>query len=770
MSHTIDPTPLINNPAREAVDPMRGYSYQILRSVEAWLGLGDGEILVLEGAEDLDQIGSGRAVTEQVKNTAGTGTLTLRSANALSAIGHFWTHKLRNPGVELHFRYLTTSGVGQERGEGLTLSVPGIDAWEAIRRAPTAAASLEYAGRIKVHLATCDMLPQSLRDFLAATSVEAFITDLVRPFEWITGQPDISELQGRIEAKLIELGDRKRISAAASAAALAPLYLAAWSNATDHDRSPLRRGDFLRVFEDAGTTKVPGDVLVGLIKQATGHSSGQASVTQGDLVVTRAPRAPKRRLARPELEAAIATAVAAGAAQIHGSTGTGKTMLAAAAVAEIGSVGWIDLRELPPAAALSRLTASVAQVEIRKTKMMIVIDDFDPGDDSRSFLPVLQQLSESLAAYKGGLLVTSAHRLPPRLTRAIGVEEPSIFATPLFDDTEIARYFIAGGCPPGDAENWSKIVHASTSGHPQLVDARLSALQQQNWPAPEITEWIAPTAEMVDVRAEARRMVAALPQEQREMLYRASLVMGRISRKRLIAVGQIAPKIAEPGITIDRLTGPWLEVTDTSDLRASPLLSGVGVATLGLRWSEHMHAAIAWAWLADPALSSGDVAVLLMHAALSKQMGPLVHLLPGLLDAAPEVWQEIGDTAGIFSMFGVDDGYDTPFSTAIDRAVFRILQLRIAAAGRRSEVPGIIRRGLKEADERADGDVAADFFDFQFLWQVMRLGVVTGDIKAAVDIGVRLRRAAERVKAGIALLDADPIIPDIFSNRRRSSP
>ncbi|NKM14654.1 hypothetical protein GFL85_27210 [Rhizobium laguerreae] len=82
-----------------------------------------------------------------------------------------------------------------------------------------------------------------------------------------------------------------------------------------------------------------------------------------------------------------------------------------------------------------------------------------------------------------------------------------------------------------------------------------------------------------------------------------------------------------------------------------------------------MHAAIAWAWLSDPTLSPGDVATLLMHAALSKQMGPLVRLLPSLLDAAPGVWQEIGDTAGIFSMFGVDDGYDTPFSTAIDRAV-----------------------------------------------------------------------------------------------------
>jgi len=762
MNDLIDPTPLANDPAREAVDPMRGYSYQILRSVEAWLGLGDGEILVLEGAEDLDRIGLDHAVTEQVKDSTGTGSVTLRSANALSAIGNFWSHKLRNPSVTLQFRYLTTSAVGQERGSELALSLPGIDAWEAIRRAPTAPTSRDYAGRIQSYLTTCEVLPQTLREYLAAVSVEGFINELVSPFEWITGQPNIGELQRRIEVRLVELGDKRNIGAADAAGALAHLYQAAWSNATQRERPPLRRGDLLGIFDEVGTTNVPNDVLLGLIKQATGRSTGQVSVTHGDAVVTRPPRAPKRRFRRPELEAKVANAVERGVAHIYGSTGTGKTILAAAAVTASSS-GWLDLRDLPPSAAIARLGAAVAHVDSHKAKMTIVIDDFDPGDDPRRYLPILQQLSAALAAYGGGLLVTSAHRLPPRLASALGLEEEAAFAAPFFNDTEIAGYFIAGGCSNGDAENWSKIVHASTSGHPQLVDARLSALQQQDWPAPAITEWIAPTAEIVDVRAEARRMVAALPQDQREMLYRASLVMGRVSRKRLIAVGQIRPEIAEPGNAIDRLTGPWLEVTDTSDLRASPLLGGIGVATLGHPWSEDMHAAIAWAWLADPALSSGDVATMLMHAALSKQMGPLVQLLPGLLNAGPDIWQEIGDTAGIFAMLGVDDGFETPFSTAIDLAVFRILQLRIAVAGRASEVPGIIRRALQEADGRADGDVAVHFFDFQFLWQLMQLRVVSDDIRAAVDIGLRLRRAAERVKVGIALLGANPVIPDIFS-------
>lgn len=49
-------TALVNDPAREATDTMRGYSYQVLRSVLVWIELGDDEILYLEGAEDLDRI------------------------------------------------------------------------------------------------------------------------------------------------------------------------------------------------------------------------------------------------------------------------------------------------------------------------------------------------------------------------------------------------------------------------------------------------------------------------------------------------------------------------------------------------------------------------------------------------------------------------------------------------------------------------------------------------------------------------------------------
>ncbi|MFC0219808.1 hypothetical protein ACFFJ7_15550 [Pseudochelatococcus lubricantis] len=98
MQNDASLNPLVNDPAREAVGPMRGYSYQILRSIDTWLELTDDEILVLEGAEDLDRIDGSGALVEQVKDTSGSGKLTLRTSNALAAIDNFWQHRSRDSG------------------------------------------------------------------------------------------------------------------------------------------------------------------------------------------------------------------------------------------------------------------------------------------------------------------------------------------------------------------------------------------------------------------------------------------------------------------------------------------------------------------------------------------------------------------------------------------------------------------------------------------------------------------------------------------------
>ena len=54
---------------------MRGYSYQVLCSVLAWVDLSEGELLFLEGAEDFDHIAGDTATTTQVRDTQGSGNV-----------------------------------------------------------------------------------------------------------------------------------------------------------------------------------------------------------------------------------------------------------------------------------------------------------------------------------------------------------------------------------------------------------------------------------------------------------------------------------------------------------------------------------------------------------------------------------------------------------------------------------------------------------------------------------------------------------------------
>ncbi len=754
MENDVRLNPLANDPGREAVASMRGYSYQILRSIETWLDLSDGEELYLEGAEDLDRAGQLEVITEQVKDTKGSGTLTLRNGNAIAAISNFWQHCKRNPGSTIKFRYLTTSEVGTERGMDLSLSRPGVEAWEQIRRTPKAESCLVDAEIIRNFLLSHDETAQSLKDFLTSATPEQFVDCVIMPFEWVTGQPNADALQQRIENKLIELGEPRKISATSSSGALADLHLHAWNNVIHPIRAPLRRGDFIRILEAAGSTTIPTSQLLDLMKQVTGGGTPTNEIAPFRQAIAKPPLAIRGQFSRPELEAKISSALRVGTVLIHGSTGMGKTTLASAALKEFPNAGWIDLRDLTTASIASILDATTEHIIRQRSPMTVVLDDLDANGNIRAISPALGRLMAAIREVSGFLLITSSQKLPPRLGTMVILNEDRVFAAPAFDTDEIGSFLRELGCPPDDIDAWSKIVSLSTSGHPQLVNARLQALQRQDWPQPSVAEWLTPTSELVDVRAEARQIVSALPQDERELLARASLVLGRISRRRLMAVGGIAPALPEPGLTIDRLTGPWLEVTDTSDLRVSPLLRNLGVETRGPAWSKDMHGNIAWAWL-DRSMLPADVSTILMHSILNGSAGPLFHILPSLLEAPPEVWKQIGEAAGAFATIGVEDQYESPFPGSLDTGVLRLLQLRMAMEGKADQLRVVVGRALREADNRRSSDLGTVFFDFLFVWQLLARDDLVQPISVAVDLGLRFKRLSEDVRQALSGMDEE---------------
>src|SRR5437764_520503 len=99
---------------RDAYAAIRGYVYQIDRTLKRWLDLVSGQVLELERGEDIDLVG--RAMTsgqpeqesrllEQVKHR--DANITLRSAEAAEALVNFRDHRDANPLVDLRFCFLT---------------------------------------------------------------------------------------------------------------------------------------------------------------------------------------------------------------------------------------------------------------------------------------------------------------------------------------------------------------------------------------------------------------------------------------------------------------------------------------------------------------------------------------------------------------------------------------------------------------------------------------------------------------------------------------
>src|SRR5271165_1760472 len=82
--------------ARQAVDSLRGYAYQVLASALAWIDLGERDRLYLEVAEDYAVMAQNLSAV-QVKDTAASTTVTLNSPSIHEAIESFVDLVARNP-------------------------------------------------------------------------------------------------------------------------------------------------------------------------------------------------------------------------------------------------------------------------------------------------------------------------------------------------------------------------------------------------------------------------------------------------------------------------------------------------------------------------------------------------------------------------------------------------------------------------------------------------------------------------------------------------
>jgi tetratricopeptide (TPR) repeat protein len=180
--------------SRSAHATLRGYLYQVCLGVERWLELGDGEVLVCEGDEDLDRrLLGGGGVFEQVKDYK--GKLGLGDHVVVETLRHFVRSyvALQRGGVLGRYVF-TTTAEPRRRRDGLDFDL--LQKWRARDRSPQVCKAVRslVAGRgapawVKEPAAWLDGRTDGWEGFLAAV-------------EWTFGAPDLDRVRAGLRERL----------------------------------------------------------------------------------------------------------------------------------------------------------------------------------------------------------------------------------------------------------------------------------------------------------------------------------------------------------------------------------------------------------------------------------------------------------------------------------------------------------------------------------------------------------------------------------------
>lgn len=712
---------LVADPARNASAAMRGYSYQVLCSVLAWIQLADGEALYLEGAEDFDKVAMNAVTTTQVRDTAASGSVTLRSSGVQKAIGNYWEHIQRNTGRNISFRYLTTAAVGMEQGDPLGEGIPGIELWRRAKDISDPARQKNDLTKLRNFLADKDILPQSMRDFLRTATDRDALDKLIRPMDWVTAAGKSEAIEQAIKERLVEYGEKNGFSAADSESTLDRLYREAWSVASREKSGPLTHAEFVRCFHDASQVSLPKSVAKFLQRFVpTGETAAQITTTASlSGVITRPPPLPPRFFSRRASKEKLRQAAMKSVLVIQGGTGAGKTSAAAEYATESGAKwGWVDLRGRTADETRSTLTIAAEYLETA-APTPIVLDDLECSGDTRAFESALARLANVQRQRGASLVITTAHEMPARLNQIFGIKVDEVFHLEPFSREEIDGFLEARGCADEvERRIWAAFVEVSTLGHPQLVHARVAGLEAASFPKPQIEDMTVTARDILDVQAEARKMLAELDKPSRDLIYRLSVTFGGFSRKRLLAIAKMNPQVDEPGNALDRLIGPWIETMAPDYFRISPLARSAGEEVFGIEWMKKTHRLVARALLMDQTLNVDEIGKILMHATIGEDGPALARLSMGLASADQKVWREIAEWSDWFTGVGITPGTRMPADGKGGLFLARFLQYRIAAAGTGRNIAAIIDRF--EAEFPADDtDVSNKLSRFLFLSQIL---------------------------------------------------
>ena len=394
-----------------------------------------------------------------------------------------------------------------------------------------------------------------------------------------------------------------------------------------------------------------------------------------------------------------------GIAVIHGGAGRGKTTLAKLTAGAIsGSWFWLNFtdREPPqtdrePPQVVQLLHQLDIAVSNQSAQVNIVLDDLNLQPQQ------LQQYEEVLGivVYRvlergAKLLITSQHKRPNNLIRRLGVSPSVVIHVPDFTIPEIEQFAQQLGCPANDAKNWAQLIQLHTSGHPRLVHARLARLREENWKQDLIESILQTPQELVEEREEARQLLMNLPENQREFLYRLSLMPTEFRRDYALNIGEIPESITHPGDIFSQLVGPWIDPVDETYYTISPLLTNAAKQVWPESKINKLHAQVANAILKTKNLTTIEAQAVLLHSMLGQNEISLIAIIQALIEVPENNWEKLSQEFSWLIAVKTNPPEELVPGNTFANYLFRSLQYRIAVEVKPEFAPKILEIWDKE--------------------------------------------------------------------------
>jgi tetratricopeptide (TPR) repeat protein len=689
--------------ARQAVDALRGYAYQVMASALAWMNLADEEHLYLEVAEDFAVVAADALNATQVKDTAASGSITLNSEAVRTAIGTFVELQLAHPAQKVQLHYLTTAAIGTER---LIADRPGgmagLDYW----RLAAAGADVKP---IRLLLQSIDF-PESVRKFCTDRGDDELRRDLLRRIHWDCGSPDLAGLKSETEGRLVMVGRDQFGVPAPEARRLATSVfyeVLKTSVAPKPSDRRLTKAALYELIDGLTSVVVPRSALGALTALQGGNQPLTPQISAEDWLVSSDDLPlPRGVIDRPELEGRLTALLAKHpTAMLWGGTGVGKSLIARKVGKGLGGYALLDFRDADGAESHRRLQTLLPQIS-QLPHRVLIIEDLNQLEDNR-VEKALGMATEAARRHDVRIIIT-LYRAPLAATLAIlGVDPSASVECPYFDEGEVNALIALLG---GDPSIWTKLALVSGGvGHPQLTHAFALGMASRNWPPAEIVVVVTSglsSEETAAARDAARRkLTRELPEPQRDLLYRLSVSTGRFDRATALTLGNAPPPIDRCAEQFDQLVGPWVDVIGKDSYRVSPLASGLGREMLDASQQKQTHELLAMTLIQRSTLTPSDMDMVLTHALAGESRHALMAFSRAIMAAGEKTRSALADQLMVLPFLRTDrEVFPQEPSVSV---MLRLAQFKLDMDGERKQPRRLIEVLREELELVKDGPMRA---------------------------------------------------------------